>query len=177
MDLGDFGRTRKRNAGSSSSPQWSPQKKQVVDPGRVQVEIKCDRYAVAARWQFGADKLKHDLLRVRVPGWSNGLNWNVAAKMYMNADRNDRQKLTCPSLEFLKLLCHACEQSEWCSHWYLTNRTGQSIPCGAHSIDDLQVDFDETPELEKEDSEYNCDESPMMCDRRDMHESHNEGAP
>ena len=66
MDLGDFGRNFKRGAGSSSSPQGSPFKKQVVDPGAVQVEIKCDRYAVSARWQFGADRLKNDLLRVRV---------------------------------------------------------------------------------------------------------------
>ena len=44
-------------------------KKPVVDPGRVQVEIIYDRYAVGARWQFGANKLRDDLLRIRVPGW------------------------------------------------------------------------------------------------------------
>ena len=148
-------------AHSSSSPQCSPRKRKVVDPGRVQVEIVCGRYAVGVKCVFGANKLRDDLLIVRVPGWSNGLNWNVAAKMYMNADRHDRQKPTCPSLGFLKLLCHACEQSEWCSHWYLMSRTGQSIPCGAHSIDNLQVDFDETPGLEKEEAEFTCDD---LCD-------------
>ena len=158
MDLGDFGRTGGRKRKDTSSPQCSPQKRQVVDPGRVQVEIVCDRYAVGAKWVFRANKLRDDLLIVRVLGWSNRLNWNVAAKMCMNADRHNRRKLMCPSLEFLKLLCHACEQSEWCSHWYLTSRTGQSIPCGANTIDDLQVDFDETPELEKEEAEFTCDD-------------------
>ena len=108
-----------------------------------------------------ANKLRDDLQRVRVLGWSNGLNWNIEAKMHMNADRNDRKKLTCPSLEFLKLLCHACENSEWCSHYYLTSRNGQSIPCGADSIDDLEVDFDEPqePELDRAEVEFTCDDA------------------
>ena len=134
MDLGDFGRNFKRGAGSSSSPQGSLFKKQVADPGAVQVEIKCDRYAVSARWQFGAERLKTDLLRVRVPGWSNGLMWNVASRSYMNADRNSApsaMKLTCPSPEFLKELCRACEASDWCTHWYITSRTQlqKMFPC------------------------------------------------
>ena len=67
--------------------------------------------------------------------------------MYMNADRHDRTKITCPSLEFLKLLCHACENSAWCSHFYLTDRHGKSIPCNAtpghpNYIEDLDVEFD-----------------------------------
>ena len=75
MDLGDFGLTggRKRNAGSSSSPQCSPQKRQVVDPGRVQVEIVCDKHTVGAKWIYRASKLRDDLQRVRVPGYSNRL--------------------------------------------------------------------------------------------------------
>ena len=73
MDLGDFGQDSGRNRDNTTSPQCSPQKKQVVDPGRVQVEIVCERYGVGAKWQFGANKLRDDLNRVRVPGWSNGL--------------------------------------------------------------------------------------------------------
>ena len=38
--------------------------------------------------QFGAEKLKADLMQVRVPGYSNGLVWNVRSKSYMNAERN-----------------------------------------------------------------------------------------
>ena len=97
----------------------------------MQVEIVCEKHGVGAKWQFGANHLREDLFRVKVPGWSNGLGWNVEAKMYMNADRHDRTKVTCPSLEFLKLLCHACEESAWCSHFYLTDRHGKSIPCNA----------------------------------------------
>ena len=121
----------------------------MVDPGTVQVEIKCDRYAVSARWQFGADKLKNDLLKVRVPGWSNGLVWNVASRSYMNAERNSvpsAMKLTPPSQELLKELRRACEASDWCSHWYITSRTGQSIPCSVQNIDSLQVGF-EVPDM------------------------------
>ena len=66
----------------------------MVDPGRVQVEIVCDRYAVGAKWLFGANKLRDDLLIVSVPGWSNGLNWNVAAKVYMHERRQERQTET-----------------------------------------------------------------------------------
>ena len=168
MDLGDFGRDGGRKRKNTTlnttsplpSPLPSPQKRQVVDPGTVQVEIVCDRFAVGAKWQFGANRLRDDLQRVRVPGWSNGLGWNVEAKMYMNADRHDRTKITCPSLEFLKLLCHACEDSQWCSHYYLTSRNGQSIPCSADSIDDLEVDFDEPPEpeLDRAEVEFTCDD-------------------
>ena len=52
MDLRDFGQTggRKRKAGSS--PQCAPQKRQVVDPGKVQVEVVCDRYTVGAKWVY-----------------------------------------------------------------------------------------------------------------------------
>jgi hypothetical protein len=126
----------------------------VVDPGAVQVEIVCDRFAVGAKSIYGANKLRGDLQRVRV---NSGV---VKAKMYMNADRNDRKKLTCPSLEFLKLLCHACENSDWCSHYYLTNRNGQSIPCSADLIEDLEVEFDEPPELEldRPEVEFTCDD-------------------
>ena len=79
----------------------------------------------------------------------------------MNAGRNDRQKLTRPSLEFLKELCRACKGSEWCSHWYVTSQTGQSILCGAQTINDLQVDFDETPELERGEAEFTYDDVQM----------------
>ena len=162
MDLGDFGRNFKRGAGSSSSPQGSLFKKQVADPGAVQVEIKCDRYAVSARWQFGAERLKTDLLRVRVPGWSNGLMWNVASRSYMNAERNSvpsAMKLTCPSPKFLKELRRACEASDWYTHWYITSRTGQSSPCSVQGIDSLQVDFKfEVPDMEREEAESNCDD-------------------
>ena len=93
--------------------------------------------------------------------------WNVEAKMYMNADRNDRKKITCPSLEFLKLLCHACESSAWCSHFYLTDRHGKSIPCSTDParhdyIDYLGVEFDtraDTPEPEATpEPEFTCDD-------------------
>ena len=174
MDIGGFRRNFKHSAGSSSSPQGSPFKKQVVDPGTVQVEIKCDRYAVAARWQFGAEKLKHDLLKVRVPGWSNGLVWNVASRAYMNMERNSvpsAMKLTCPSPDFLKELCRACEASDWCSHWYITSRTGQSILCSAQSIDSLQVDFD-VPDMVREEAQSNCDD--LRADVRAVMKVHDE---
>ena len=85
--------------------------------------------------------------------------------MYMNANRHDRTKITCPSLEFLKLLCHACENSAWCSHFYLTDRHGKSIPCNAipgnpNYIDDLDVEFDTPPEpeLDKPEVQFTCDD-------------------
>ena len=114
MDLGDFG--RKRSAGgSSSSPGGkqggSPYKKQVPDPGRVQVEIKCDRFCVGARWQFGAERLKADLVGAKVAGYSTGLVWNVPRGQWINAERNSEPpaiELTCPSQEFLRVLCKAC---------------------------------------------------------------------
>ena len=169
MNLGDFGQDggRKRFVDKTIKQLSSPNKKQVVDPGRVQVEIVCERYGVGAKCQFGANKLRDDLNRVRVPGWSNGLGWNVEGKMYMNAYRHDRTKITCPSLEFLKLLCHACENSAWCSHFYLTDRHGKSIPCNAtpghpNYIEDLDVEFDtrpDTPEPEvTPEPEFTCDD-------------------
>ena len=56
-----------------------------------------------------------------------------------------------PSLEFLKLLCHACEDSAWCSHFYLTDRHGKSISCSAAPgrpdyIENLEVEFDTRPD-------------------------------
>ena len=57
-------------------------KKHVPDPRRVQVEIKCDRYAVGARWQFGAERLKGDLVGAKVPGYSTGLVWNVPSILF-----------------------------------------------------------------------------------------------
>ena len=83
MDLGDFGQDGGRKRKTSMFVDAyklrlsSSEKKQVVDPGRVQVEIVCERYGVGVKYQFGANKLKEDLNRVRVPGWSNGLGWNV----------------------------------------------------------------------------------------------------
>ena len=80
------------------------------------------------------------------------------SRAYMNAERNSvpsaAMKLTCPSPDFLKELCRACEASDWCSHWYITSRTGQSIPCSAQSIDNLQVDFD-VPDMEREEAQSN----------------------
>ena len=160
MDLREFGCTHKRGAGSSSSPHGSPFKKHVPDPGRTQVKIKGDRYAVAAKWQFGAEKLKGDLMNVRVSGYSNGLVWNVPRLSYMNAERHSEppvMQLTCPSRDFLGALCRACEASQWCSHWFITGKNGESIPCSAQDIDTLQVDFD-LPANPREEAESNCDD-------------------
>ena len=66
-------------------------------------------------------------------------------------------QLTCPSPDFLKELCRACEASDWCRHWYITSKTGQSIPCSAQNIDALQVDFD-LPANPREEAESNCDD-------------------
>ena len=99
-------------------------------------------------------------MQVRVPGYSNGLVWNVPSKSYMNAERNSEpsaMQLTCPSPDFLKELYRACEASDWCSHWYVTGRNGQSIPCSAQNIDTLQVDFD-LPGNPREEAESNCDD-------------------
>ena len=146
MDLGTFGEDggRERKRVAADRPQrWqnSPDKRQVTDPGRVPVKIVCEKFGVGARWQFGANRLRDDLSGVRVPGWSNGLGWNVEAKMYMNADRHDRTKVACPSPEFLKALCHECEASNWCSNWYLTDRHGKTIPCSTDAARHDYIDY------------------------------------
>ena len=87
MDLGTFredgGRERRQEKRHWTGQQSSPNKRQAVDPGRVQVEIVCEKYGVGAKWQFSANHLREDLCRVKVPGWSNGLGWNVESKMYI----------------------------------------------------------------------------------------------
>ena len=64
--LGSFGRSPDRSA---------PKKRKidnrtVVDPGIVEVELKCDRWSVEAKWPFGADKMKADLLAAKVDGYT-----------------------------------------------------------------------------------------------------------
>ena len=88
------------------------------------------------------------------------LEFNVALRLYMNTERNSvasAMKLTCPSPEFLKELCCACEASDWCSHWYITSQTGQSILRSAQMIDNLQVDF-KVPDIQREEAEFTCDD-------------------
>ena len=109
MDFGDT--RRKRSAGGSSdSPGGkqggSPYKKQVPVPGHMQVEIKCDRFCVGARWQFGAERLKANFVSAKVAGFSDGLVWNIAQKKWINAERNSEPpaiELTCPSQESLRV--------------------------------------------------------------------------
>ena len=173
MDLGTFGedggrRERKKRVAPDKPQQTSPEKRQVPDPGAVPVEIVCEKFGVGVRFQFGANRVRHDLLQTRVTGWSNGLGWNVEARMHMNTDRNDRTKVTCPSAEFLKAICHECVLSDWCSNWYLTDRHGRTIPCSADAarqdyIDYLSVPFairEDTPEPEEPmpEPEFTCDD-------------------
>ena len=156
--LGDFGRKRS-GGGSSSSPGGSPYKKPATDPGRVQVEIKCDQFCVGAKWHFGAERLKSDLVAATIPEYSNGLAWNVPKKKWINAERNSEPpaiELTCPSQEFLRVLCKACHDSPWCSGRYITGRGGRTIPCSAADIETLEVDFDE-PALPREAEEATND--------------------
>ena len=90
------------------------------------------------------------------------LEFNVALRLYMNTERNSvasAMKLTCPSPEFLKELCCACEASDWCSHWYITSQTRQSILCSAQTIDNLQVNFEVLGiDHEREEAEFTCDD-------------------
>ena len=62
---------------------------------------------------------------------------------------------------------HECEASNWCSHWYLTDRHGKTIPCSADParhdyFDYLSVEFDtreDTPEPEERpEPEFTCDD-------------------
>ena len=123
--LDNFGRKR-------SSPYGSPiaNKRPVKDPGAVQVEFKCCRSSVEAKWPFGAEKMKADLLAATVPGFTHGLVWNAVQKTWLNQDRDSVPpaiELTCPSLDLLKALCHACKESAWCSHWYITGKDGRNF--------------------------------------------------
>ena len=96
------------------------------------------------------------------------LAWNISSRAYINTERNSvlsAMKLTCLSPDFLKELCCACEVSDWCSHWYITSRTRQSIPCSAQSIDTLQVDFN-VPDMEREEAQSNCDDLRADVDVR-----------
>ena len=139
-DLRNLGRKR-GGSGSGSSLLGSPTKKTVTDPGRVQVELKCCRYSVEAK-QYGAERMKADLLRATVPGFTAGLVWNIVQKKWINQQRDSvtpNIQPTCPSLELLKVLCHACKESHWCTRWYLTGRDGRTIPCSAATIDDLDI--------------------------------------
>ena len=124
-----FGRSR-------SSP--SPKKRKIdnpVDPGIVDVELKCDRWSVEAKWLFGASLMKGDLLAAKVDGYARGLVWNVPQKKGTNQDRESEAPyvdLTCPSLGLLRELCRACEASQCCSHWFITGRDGKrtdTVPC------------------------------------------------
>ena len=175
MDLCGFGEDRGREGRKRVAPDkpqhWqthTPEKKPVPDPGSVQVEVVCQRHAVGVRFQFGANRLRHDVMQVKVPGWTNGLGWCVETKMYMNCDRNDSTKVTCPSPDFLKLLCHACEESSWCSHWFLSDRQGKNIPCSSDPARDDYIDYLSVPFQIREDTpepisplfepEFNCDD-------------------
>jgi hypothetical protein len=98
----------------------------------------------------------------KVVGYSTGLVWNVPKAQWMNAERNSEPpaiELTCPSQEFLRVLCKACHDSTWCSQWYITGRNGRTIPCSATDIGSLDVDFDE-PALPREAEESNNDDFP-----------------
>ena len=103
--LGNFGRKRS-GSGSCSWPLGSPNKKLVTDPGRVRVELKCCRHSVEAKRQFGADRMKANLLRATVLEFTAGLVWNVAQK-----DMDEpRKRLTRPSLDLVKALRSACNE-------------------------------------------------------------------
>ena len=57
--LQDFG----QSPGTST-----PKKRKIdnpVDPGIVDVELKCDRWSVEAKWPFGTNLMKADLLAVK----------------------------------------------------------------------------------------------------------------
>ena len=88
----------------------------------------------------------------------------------MNAERHSEGpaiELTCPSQEFLRVLCNACHKSQWCSRWYITGRDGLTIPCSAADIPTLQMDFD-PPAEPREEGESNCDD--VREDVRGIHE-------
>ena len=152
--LGNFGPKKRGGSGSGSSHTQRRRRsrrreaKWQYGTDRVQVEIQCCQHSVEAKWQFGAEKLKAALLAATVPGYSRGLAWNVVQKKYMNQDRESVPPditLTCPSLDFLRALCQACHESQWCSHWYITGRDGRTIPCSSTTIGSLDVDFDDPP--------------------------------
>ena len=47
----------------------------------------------------------------------------------------------------MKALCHACNESQWCTRWYLTGKDGRTTPCSSTTIDDLDIAFDDLPPL------------------------------
>ena len=55
------------------------------------------------------------------------------------------------------MLCNACQASQWCSHWFITGKNGQTIPCSAEDMETLEVEFD-PPALPREEGDSNCDD-------------------
>ena len=55
-----------------------------------------------------------------------------------------RCSTTC-SLEFLRKIAQACENSTWCCSWDIIDAHGRKVDCDTAEIPDLDVEFDEPP--------------------------------
>ena len=93
----------------------SPSKKtKVVDCGPCHMKLQCSRYSVHVDWPFAGLYLKGDLQAVKVEGFAFAMEWNVPANKWSNEARMSKPpfvELNCPSLEFLRAMAQACEDS------------------------------------------------------------------
>ena len=87
------------------------------------------------------------------------MEWNGLAKKWSNETHVSKPpfaQLNCPSLEFLRAMAHACENSDWCCSWEIIDAHGRAVDCAAADIPDFEVEFDEPP-VEHHDETINAD--------------------
>ena len=129
----------------------SPNKKaKVADCRPCHVKLRCSRYSVQVDWLFADFNLKCNLQPAKVEGFASAMEWNLPLKKWSNEARMSRppyMQLNCPSLEFLREIAQACENSTWCCLWEIIDAHGRKVDCDAAEISDLNVEFDE-PQVE-----------------------------
>ena len=150
-------------------------KSKVSDCGPCHVKLRCSRNSVQVDWPFAGFNLKCDLQAVKVEGFASVMEWNLPSKQWSNKAHEPKppyMQLNRPSLEFLREMAQACENSQWCCSWDIIVAHGRKVDCDPAEIADLEVEFDEPPAMhhdETTNADIRADIRALMRVRQPTH--------